>query len=273
MALISWRQFARYLTICMESEPVTYQLFRTIFIESDASVLSTCRTIRSFVWQRKLRSNVAMAFMIATMIFILAFPTLVSAMSGYDSNVASRVLDRDDNLIPFNNFSMPLYVIHDGWRLNQSGNYWITGETSRGKDPVMSSYSSCSSTPYTSYSDIDCDVLESVSRCKYHSHNDHDICWHKRDVAAYGLGGTLNESSRFYNHTAGMNITLPAPTLNISIFASAPERFPGRNSSQVQNVTWVRQNQTFNYAFMEENGKCQNTGVSVGKFSQTGNLL
>jgi hypothetical protein len=132
MALISWREFARYLTICMESEPVTYQLFRTIFIENDASVLSTCRTIKSFICQRKLRSNIAMAFMIATMIFILAFPTLVSAMSGYDSNVASRVLDHDDNLIPFNNFSRALYVIHDGWRLNQSGNYLITDRTRLG---------------------------------------------------------------------------------------------------------------------------------------------
>lgn len=132
MAIISWREFARYLTICMESEPVTYQLFRTIFIENNASVLSTLRTIKSFIWHRRLRSNVAMAFMTATMVFILALPTLISAMSGYDSNVASRILDRGDNLIPFKNYSRVLYVIYDGWRINQSGNYWITDKTSQG---------------------------------------------------------------------------------------------------------------------------------------------
>lgn len=63
------------------------------------------------------------------MLFILAFPTIVSAMSGYDSNVASYLPDRNDNLIRFDNFSRVLYVIHDGWRINQDGDYWITDET------------------------------------------------------------------------------------------------------------------------------------------------
>jgi hypothetical protein len=69
-----------------------------------------------------------MVFMVCTMIIILAFPTLASAMSGYDANVASYVLDRNANYIPFEDFSRVLYVIHDGWRINQDGNYWITDE-------------------------------------------------------------------------------------------------------------------------------------------------
>jgi hypothetical protein len=139
MALVSWREFGRYLTICMETQPVTYQLFRTIFIENDASVLSTYRTIRSFIWQRRLRSNTAMIFMTATMIFILAFPTLISAMSGYDLNVASRIQDSENNLVPFNKYSRVLYVIHDGWRIEQDGNYWITDNTTQGM-PIDSIY-------------------------------------------------------------------------------------------------------------------------------------
>lgn len=67
-----------------------------------------------------------MVFITTIMAFILAFPTLVSAMSGYDFNVASNVMDRDGNLIPFSNFSRVLYVIHDGWRIDQNDSYWIT---------------------------------------------------------------------------------------------------------------------------------------------------
>lgn len=130
LAFISWRVFAKYLTTCMEIQPVTYQLFRTIFIENEASLLSTYSTIKSFLWQRKLRSKTAMIFMVFTMTFILAFPTLTSAMSGYDANVASYVLDRNDSFVPFKDFSRALYVIHDGWRINQDGNYWITDEAS-----------------------------------------------------------------------------------------------------------------------------------------------
>jgi hypothetical protein len=80
-----------------------------------------------------------MVFMIATMVFILAFPTLVSAMSGYDANVASRIHDRENNLIPFNNYSRVLYVIHDGWRINQDGNYWIKDMESK-SDFVVDPY-------------------------------------------------------------------------------------------------------------------------------------
>src|SRR5262245_36844368 len=115
-----------YLTICMDSRPITYQLFRTVFFENEASLPSTFRIMKSFIWQRQLRSKTAMIFMMATMIFILAFPTLASAMSRYDANVASYMPDEDDNFIPFKSFSRILYVIHDGWRINQSGNYWIT---------------------------------------------------------------------------------------------------------------------------------------------------
>jgi hypothetical protein len=136
LALVSWREFRKYLTICMESEPVTYQLFRTIFIENDASVLSTARTIKSFLCQRRLRSKVAMTFMIATMLLILAFPTLMSAMSGYDSNVSSRILDRENNLIAFSSFHRVLYVIHDGWRINLTGDHWITENITTGRPLV-----------------------------------------------------------------------------------------------------------------------------------------
>ena len=133
MAIVSWHEFKKYLTICMENEPVTYQLFRTIFIESDTSVLSASRTIKSFLWQRRLRSTIVMIFLILTMLLVIAFPTLMSAMSGYDSNVSSRILDRDNNLIAFSSFHRVRYVIHDGWRINLTGNYWIVDPTSTGR--------------------------------------------------------------------------------------------------------------------------------------------
>ncbi|KAF1996170.1 hypothetical protein P154DRAFT_443898 [Amniculicola lignicola CBS 123094] len=126
LAYVSWKVFARYLTICMEVEPITYQLFRTIFFEKEASLPSTFLTIRGFIYQRKLRSKIAMVFMGATMIFILAFPTLTSAMSGYDANTGSYVPDYDNGtLLPFSSFNKLLYIVHDGYRINKTGDYQI----------------------------------------------------------------------------------------------------------------------------------------------------
>jgi hypothetical protein len=125
LALVSWRVFAKYLTMCMDLQPVNYQLFRTIFLENEASLPSTYRTIRGFLWQRKLRSKTAMVFMVATMVFILAFPTLTSAMSGYDANVSPYIPDDNGSFLPFEEFNMVLYVIHDGWRINKTGEHYI----------------------------------------------------------------------------------------------------------------------------------------------------
>lgn len=52
-----------------------------------------------------------MTFMIANMLSILAFPTLMSAMSGYDSNVFSRILDRDNNLIAFSSVASTAFFM------------------------------------------------------------------------------------------------------------------------------------------------------------------
>ncbi|KAH6637844.1 hypothetical protein C7974DRAFT_450972 [Boeremia exigua] len=224
LAIISWREFARYLTICMETEPITFQVFRTIFLEKDASIFSAVRVSKSLVWQRRLRSKVAMTFIIVTMLFIVALPTLVSAMSGYDANVASRILDRDDNLIPFNNFSRVLYVIHDGWRIGKDGNSWITDIPSQGMCIPRSRIRELAM------------VIDD-------------------DVEAYGLDGKYNGISQFENRT------ISPPALNISAYEHDSQSFWGYNVSGLLNTTWVRGNETFDYAYIEANGKCQNIGV------------
>lgn len=109
----------------MEVEPVTFRTFRAIFIHNEASVFAIFGLIKDFGFRLRLHSRVAMVFMITTMIFILAFPTLGSAMTGYTSNVQSFVPDQDRNLVQFSSFERALYIIHDGWRINQDANYVV----------------------------------------------------------------------------------------------------------------------------------------------------
>ena len=60
------------------------------------------------------------------MIFIILFPTLASAMSGYDANVAAYMPDTNRNFLPFKGFKRIVYVIHDGNRIGENEPYWIT---------------------------------------------------------------------------------------------------------------------------------------------------
>ena len=73
-----------------------------------------------------LQSRLAVMFIIFSMVFVLAFPTLASAMTGYTSKVGAFVKDTDENFIQFSQFKLLAYVIHDGWRIGLEGDYPIT---------------------------------------------------------------------------------------------------------------------------------------------------
>ena len=110
----------------MEVQPVTFNTYRTVFLQNESLVLGIPRIIRDFCRRRGLHSRFAMVFIVLTMVFILIFPTLGSAMTGYSGNVKPYVPDLDGNFIPFNNFSIVLYTIHDGKRIGQTDDFHAT---------------------------------------------------------------------------------------------------------------------------------------------------
>jgi hypothetical protein len=67
-----------------------------------------------------------MVFMTLTMVFTLAFPSLASAMTGYDGNLNAYVNTTDNNYVPFESFGFAMYVIHDGWRIERGGEYIVS---------------------------------------------------------------------------------------------------------------------------------------------------
>lgn len=107
----------------MDSTPVTYETFWAIFMRKEASLMSTFCMARDFAVRRSLRSRTAMIFMVLCMAFILVFPTLAGAMTGYSSKTSSFVADTNGDLSPFAQFTPVLYIIHDGWRIGLSGDY------------------------------------------------------------------------------------------------------------------------------------------------------
>lgn len=86
-------------------------------MQDSISILGVTGVIRDFIARRRLKSIAAMVFMTITMLFVLAWPTVASAMTGYDSNNVAFVKIRDGSLIPFSSFVPLLYVIHDGSRI------------------------------------------------------------------------------------------------------------------------------------------------------------
>lgn len=109
----------------METAPVTYDTFWTVFMNDEPSFMGMVRMIRDFSTRRGLRSRLAMTFIILSMVFILAVPTLAGAMTGYSQNNEAFVADLSGNMYSFSQLSPILYTIHDGWRVDFDGDYAV----------------------------------------------------------------------------------------------------------------------------------------------------
>ncbi|KAK2025729.1 hypothetical protein LX32DRAFT_675167 [Colletotrichum zoysiae] len=126
LASISWGVFADYTTISMQARPVTYQTFQTIFLQDQPGVYSTFYLARDFVRSRGLQSRAMMVIMVFVAVFVLLFPTLGSAMTGYSANNDAYIKGYDGTLIPFSDFKVAGYVIHDAQRINMTGEVVLT---------------------------------------------------------------------------------------------------------------------------------------------------
>ncbi|CAI6259236.1 unnamed protein product [Periconia digitata] len=245
MAWMSWRTFVYYLTTSMETGPVTYSSFRAVFIEKGPSITSIVRLIRDFVSRKGLRSQIASVFIIASMAFILAFPTLASAMSGYTSVVAAQIVDPESNMIPFTKFGLVVYTIHDGDRIGERKDFPVIHQNDA-EDP----YAWFSATAYKSYiSPTDRSNTTLLDCIKY--------------VERF-TDMPKDEPSQFGNWT------LDAPTLNItSYFDDIGHQVEGRN------LSWVYDGVFYDQQYFEaevngiRNGTCQPTQKYSWGFSYT----
>jgi succinate dehydrogenase hydrophobic anchor subunit len=117
LTFLSWKVFTQYVTTSMQVSPVTFSTFRTIFVQGEASALGVWRLIADFSRRRGLQSRLAMVFVVATMVFILAFPVLASAMTGYSANVEPFVRGEGAEYVPFEKLRALYFVVHDGERI------------------------------------------------------------------------------------------------------------------------------------------------------------
>jgi len=86
---------------------------------------STVNLLFDFTFNRALNSIAAISFILATMVFILVFPTLASAMSGYTPGINAFVISEYKTLVPLSDFVPLAFIIHDGQRINRSNDFLI----------------------------------------------------------------------------------------------------------------------------------------------------
>ncbi|KAI1380584.1 hypothetical protein F4677DRAFT_403956 [Hypoxylon crocopeplum] len=248
LAFISWRVFANYVATSMEFAPVTYAVFSTIYLQDEPSIFSTFRIARVFISGRGLKSKLSMVFIILSMLFLVGWPTFVSAMTGYTTIVEAFIPNYDGSYIPYSDFQPIAYIIHDGQRVNLTEDYMVSFLDAR-EEPIFgykgNIFSRCN----------DLEITEGFCLLQRTTSN---------YVSLHGFFGIQDATSVW------MNNTLPSPVLNISAFYFTPDsklfghdwvdpratrqKMPFQDPS---NITLASSNQTYPLTYIQSNGQCQ----------------
>ncbi|KAG8159812.1 hypothetical protein KVR01_010449 [Diaporthe batatas] len=266
LAVFSWRAFSLHIKTSLEEGPetrtVSYHTYWTIYLQDSISMMGVFGVIRDFLARRRLKSKMAMIFMVATMLFVLAWPTVASAMTGYDSNNVAFIKIRDGSLIRFNSFQPLLHIIHDGSRLPGLTDEYLVPCCSgtNGDDPTFEmQIASCS--------------------CNYKD----EIYFLGENASAYtdnyGFFGLNNTNSTWPQG----DINLPSPVLNISRSPVSRYSFGTEGTSRFwvdprtgqrpflddKQMSYVYNNESYDYDYIitHGNGQCQPIGTYKWGFS------
>lgn len=252
LLIFSWRAFSLHIQAEMEDvecRPLTYDTFWIFFMAREVEFTTLTRLFHDLIIRRRFKSNVVMTFIFLFMLFIMAWPTIAGAMTGYDSNNTAFVNMTDGTQVQFSDFEPVLYIIHDGKRVNLTDDYiipyWNNTSMSQmfsclrrtlaqivrtkpraGHDPVWSTWGYVSYDYCSGYiSEINhndyfvCNVSDCKSQVKplffffvflFRMIKSHTLI----DVQTYGFYG-LNDTESVWESTGAI---LPQPVLNISAF-------------------------------------------------------
>jgi hypothetical protein len=217
LAAISCIIYSKALVRSMESSPVSYGTFEAVTLQS-GSLTAGLKLARDLLKNRTAQARASVLWMIISASFVLAFPTILSAMTGYSANIGAFVEDDNGNMVVYSNFTLVRYVVHDAHRIDEGlGNDY---EVLVGRDPYTNgeithlgdfSYSDyCISDAYprdNGDGTIDWEPTASSPEC--------DFYWHVSEYAYhYGFLGSGEKDSTF--NYSGKLVNLTKPSLNIS---------------------------------------------------------
>ena len=173
LAIVTFKVFTKTLTRLLEERrsSVSYGMFEAVVFQ-EASMSSiwkmgstvcrnvTCREMAAFVWM-------AMAS-----IYLLSFPTLLSAMTGYTTNVAPYFNTTQGVKISWSNITMPqaAYTIADGDRIGLTSPYIVGNEGYSNDKGREWDYLTCAKTAYdaknVSALPLRCQIAVYTSECE-----------------------------------------------------------------------------------------------------------
>ena len=146
----------------MESSPVSFDTFEAVALQG-SSGQALVGLVKDYATNRGIRAKLAVSWIILAMSYVLIFPTLMSAMTGYSGTfwhggTLPKLLTRrlmcysllatslpyirapDGSQVEWSSFRLVNFVVYDGWRVGLTGSYLVTAISSYGKDTLCHRY-------------------------------------------------------------------------------------------------------------------------------------
>lgn len=116
LALVAYKVTTKSLTLSMEHISVPVRTFEAIALQ-DSTFTAFFKQVGNFLsikgWGHKIR----ILWIIISTLFIVAFPSLASAMTGYAPLTKPFVQGKDGLQFPLTSYRQVIYVVHDADRL------------------------------------------------------------------------------------------------------------------------------------------------------------
>lgn len=117
LTYVAYRVFTKSLGRAMEGSQVSYHTFAAFAFEP-GTVTGVFMLARDFASNRSLRSKMIVSWALVSTLYIVAFPTLSSAMTGYTSVMEAYLEDKSQNLVRWELFREVVYSIEDADRID-----------------------------------------------------------------------------------------------------------------------------------------------------------
>ncbi|KAF2475122.1 uncharacterized protein BDR25DRAFT_381938 [Lindgomyces ingoldianus] len=124
LAYVNYQVFNEWLVYHMEIHLTSYKMYSTVAFQTTS--LSALGVLgKEFLafgessWRRFFRWLGIFCMLLSTL-YVLSFPTLMAAMTGYINASGAYVEDYNNNLIEFNKFKWVAYIVEDAHRIGYS---------------------------------------------------------------------------------------------------------------------------------------------------------
>jgi hypothetical protein len=125
LAFVTFKVSSQYLAMAMLKAPVSYNTFESLAFVPP-TLVRTVRLAGDLLTNRGWRARLIMVWIALSSLFVLGFSSLITAMSGYSSNINAVMPNHDNDSVLWSNFHIVQFAINDAERIGYSGPLFIT---------------------------------------------------------------------------------------------------------------------------------------------------